>query len=146
MEKTMAPHSRTLTWKFPWSRGLQSMGSLRVGHDWVSWLTFHFPALEKEMATPSSVLAWRIPGMEEPGGLLSMGLQRVRHDWSNLAAAAVFHWKTIPQISYTSFWWTYISKFLQLQTMLLWTFSMSPHVGVYFGFMSKNKIAILCII
>ena len=42
--------------------------------------TFHFHALEKEMATHSSVLAWRIPGMEEPGRLLSMGLHRVRHD------------------------------------------------------------------
>ena len=41
---------------------------------------FHFHALEKEMATPSSVLAWRIPGMVEPGGLLSMGSHRVRHD------------------------------------------------------------------
>ena len=50
--------------------------------------TFHFHALEKEMATHSSVLAWRIPGMGEPGGLLSMGSHRVRHDWSNLAAAA----------------------------------------------------------
>ena len=42
--------------------------------------TFHFHALEKEMATHSSVLAWRIPGMREPGGLLSMGLDRVGHD------------------------------------------------------------------
>ena len=42
--------------------------------------TFHFPALEKEMATHSSVLAWKIPGTGEPGGLLSMGLHRVRHD------------------------------------------------------------------
>ena len=42
--------------------------------------TFHFPALEKEMATHSSVLAWRIPGTGEPGGLLSVGLHRVRHD------------------------------------------------------------------
>ena len=50
--------------------------------------TFHFHALEKEMATHSSVLAWRIPGMWEPSGLLSMGLHRVGHDWSNLAAAA----------------------------------------------------------
>ena len=44
--------------------------------------------LEKEMASHSSILAWRIPGMEEPGGLPSMGLHRVRHDWSDLAAAA----------------------------------------------------------
>ena len=42
--------------------------------------TFHFHALEKEMATHSSVLAWRIPGMGEPGGLPSMESQRVRHD------------------------------------------------------------------
>ena len=42
--------------------------------------TFHFHALEKEMATHCSVLAWRIPEMGEPGGLLSMGLHRVRHD------------------------------------------------------------------
>ena len=49
---------------------------------------FHFHALEKEMATHSSVLAWGIPGTGEPGGLPSMGLHKVRHDWSNLAAAA----------------------------------------------------------
>ena len=42
--------------------------------------TFHFHALEKEMATHSSVLAWRIPGMGEPGGLPSMGSHRVAHD------------------------------------------------------------------
>ena len=42
--------------------------------------TLHFHGLEKEMATHSSVLAWRIPGMGEPGGLPSMGLHRVRHD------------------------------------------------------------------
>jgi len=50
--------------------------------------TFHFLALEKEMASHSSVLAWRIPGTEEPGGLPSMGSHRVGHDWSDLAAAA----------------------------------------------------------
>ena len=50
--------------------------------------TFHFHALEKEMATHSSVLAWRIPGTGEPGGLPSLGSHRVRHDWSDLAAAA----------------------------------------------------------
>ena len=41
---------------------------------------FHFHALEKEMATHSSVLAWKIPGTGEPDGLLSMGSHRVRHD------------------------------------------------------------------
>ena len=51
--------------------------------------TFHFNALEKEMATHSSVLPWRIPGTGESRGLPSMGSHRVGHDWSNLAAAAV---------------------------------------------------------
>ena len=50
--------------------------------------TFHFPALEKEMATHSSVLAWRIPGAAGPGAPPSMGSHRVRHDWSDLAAVA----------------------------------------------------------
>ena len=50
--------------------------------------TFHFHALEKEMATHSSVLAWRIPGMGEPGRRPSMGSHRVGHDWSDLATAA----------------------------------------------------------
>ena len=90
----MAPHSNTLAWKTPWTEepdGLQSMGSLRVGHDWATLIllfTFHFHALEKETATHSSVLAWRIPGTGEPGGLPSMGSHRVGHDWSDLAAAA----------------------------------------------------------
>ena len=59
----------------------------------VGWLLLMLGAqpspLEKAMATHSSVLAWRIPGTGEPGGLPSMGSHRVRHDWSNLAAAAI---------------------------------------------------------
>ena len=50
--------------------------------------TFHFHALEKEMTTHSSVLAWKIPGMREPSGLPSMGSHRVGHVWSDLAAAS----------------------------------------------------------
>ena len=98
-EKAMAPHSNALAWKIPWTEepgGLQSMGSLRVGHDWATSIslfffsfTFHFHALEKEMATHSSVLAWRIPGTGKPGRLPSMGSHRIGHDWSDLAAAAV---------------------------------------------------------
>ena len=60
----------------------------REESDTTEWLHFH--ALEKEMATHYSVLAWRIPGTGEPGGLLSMGSHRVGHDWSDLAAAAAF--------------------------------------------------------
>ena len=52
--------------------------------------TFHFHALEKAMPTHSSVLAWRIPGTGEPGGLPSMGSHRVWHNWRDLAAAAAY--------------------------------------------------------
>ena len=55
---------------------LESMGSLRVGHDFT--FTFHFHELEKAMATHSSVLAWRIPGMGEPGGLCGVSQSRTR--------------------------------------------------------------------
>ena len=79
----MAPHSSTLAWKIPWTEepcGLQSVGSLRWTRLSDFTFTFHFHALEKEMATHSSVLACRIPGMGEPGGLPSMGSRRVGHD------------------------------------------------------------------
>ena len=79
----MAPHSSTLAWKIPWTEKpgrLQSMGSLLVGRLRDFPFTFHFHALEKEMATHSSVLVWRIPGTGEPGGLPSIGSHRVGHD------------------------------------------------------------------
>ena len=79
----MATHSSTLAWKIPWMEepgGLQSMGSLRVGQLSDFTFSFHFHALEKEMAIHSSVLALRIPGMGEPGGLPSMGSHRGGHD------------------------------------------------------------------
>ena len=62
------------------------------GWTWLSnfTFTFHFHALEKAMAAHSSVLAWRIPGTGEPGGLPSMGSHRVGHDCSDLAAAAAY--------------------------------------------------------
>ena len=79
----MAPHSSTLAWKIPWMEEpgrLQSMGSLgQTGLNDFTF-TFHFHALEKEMAAHSSVLAWRIPGMGEPRGMPSMGLHRVGHN------------------------------------------------------------------
>ena len=78
----MAPHSSTLTWKIPW---MDEPGRLHVvakGRTRLSdfTFTFHFHALEKEMAAHSSVLAWRIPGTREPGGLPSTGSHRVGHD------------------------------------------------------------------
>ena len=61
---------------------------------------FHFHALEREMAAHSSILAWRIPGMGEPGELLSMGSHRVGHNWSDLAVAAAA-WKNTREDSST---------------------------------------------
>ena len=76
----------------PMDRGAWQAAVHGVAESWTRLsdftLTFHFHALEKEMATHSSVLAWRIPGIGEPGGLPSIGLHRVRHNWSDLAAAA----------------------------------------------------------
>ena len=63
--------------------------------------TFHFHALEKEMATHSSVLAWRIPGTGEPGGLLSMGSHRVGPDCSDLAAAAAAEIVILREVSHS---------------------------------------------
>ena len=70
-----------------WSAAVHAVAKIQI---WLSdfTFTFHFPALEKEMATHSSVLAWRIPGTGEPGGLPSLGSHRVGHGWSDLEAAA----------------------------------------------------------
>ena len=125
LEKAMAPHSSTLAWKIPWMEepgGLQSMGSIRVGHDWMTSLSLFtcihwrrkwqptpvflpgefqgrgslvgcrlmgshrvghnwsdlaaYINLEKEMATHSSILAWRIPWTEELGGLQFTGRKK----------------------------------------------------------------------
>ena len=96
----VATHFRTLAWKISWMEEpsrLQSMELQRVGHDWASlmaqtvncqpaiWETWvrsldRKDPLEKEMATHSSTLAWKVPWMEEPSRLQSVGSQRVRHD------------------------------------------------------------------
>ena len=94
-------HPRISSSVFPFSSCLQSFwasGSFLMSQLFTSrsqiiraldfTFTFHFHSLEKEMATHSSVLAWRIPGTGEPGGLPSLGSPRVGHDWSDLAAAA----------------------------------------------------------
>ena len=91
-EKAMATHSSTLAWKIPWMEepgGLQSMGSLRVGHDWdTSFSLFTFMHWRRKWQPTPVFLAWRIPGT---GSLMGCHLQgcRVGHDWSDLAAAAV---------------------------------------------------------
>ena len=70
-------------------------------------LHFQFHALEKEMATHSSVLAWRIPGTEEPGGLPSMGSHRVGHHWSDLAVVAA------PFPFFLAFWFSSFFSYLK---------------------------------
>ena len=94
--------ARILEWvAFPFSRGSsQPRDRIQVsyiaGRFFTSWATREAQLIrytrlnnkEKEMATHSNILAWRIPGTEEPSRLLSMESHRVRHDWSDLAAAA----------------------------------------------------------
>ena len=77
----MAPHCSTLAWKIPWMEEPAVHGVTKSRTQLSDFtFTFHFHVLGKEMATNSSVLAWRIPGTGEPGGLPSMGLHRVGHD------------------------------------------------------------------
>ena len=100
----MATHSSTLAWKIPWTEkpGRAAVHGVKKSWTWLSnfTFTFHFHALEKELATHSSILAWRIPGKGEPGGLPSMGSHRVGHDWSDLAVAAA-----LPKICTYPFTW-----------------------------------------
>ena len=87
--------------------------------------TFHFHALEKEMATHSTVLAWRIPGMGEPGGLPSMGSHRVGHDWSDLAVAAcIKHIEGENQtihMTLNRWWWNKAIRSLSESNYSSWT-------------------------
>ena len=85
----MTTHSSMLAWRIPWTTLVRDREAWRAAVHGIATsqtqlndftFTFHFHALEKAMATHSSVLAWRIPGMEEPSGLPSMGPHRVRHD------------------------------------------------------------------
>ena len=108
LDRGMATQSCILAWKIPWAEepgGLQSKELQKVGHDWATnthmLFIVHCPYhiffihssvyghldcfmswLEKEMATHSGTLAWKIPWMEEPGRLQSTGSQRVGHDWT----------------------------------------------------------------
>ena len=83
MQRVRYGLSNTLSWKIPWTEDpgrLQSMRSMSLTRLGDLTFTFNLYALEKEMATHSSLLAWRIPGTGEPGGLLSMELHGVGHD------------------------------------------------------------------
>ena len=84
-------HLLGFAWKIPWTEEpgrLQSMGSLRVGHDWATSLSLFTFMHWRRKWQPTPVFLPRIPGTAGPGGLPSMGSHRVGHDWSDLAAAA----------------------------------------------------------
>ena len=80
----MAPHSSTLAWKNPMDGGACWAAVHGVAKSPTRLsnfpFTFHFDALEEEMAAHSSILVWKIPGTGEPAGLLSMGSRKVGHD------------------------------------------------------------------
>ena len=88
----MTPHSHTLAWKNPVDGGAWWAAVHGVARNWTQLIdftfTFHFHALEKEMATHSSVLAWRIPGTGETGGLLSMGVTQSRTQLKRLSSSS----------------------------------------------------------
>ena len=109
--------------------------------------TFHFHPLDKEMATHSSILAWRIPGTAEPGGLPSMGSHRVGHNWSDLAAAATTREAGIlPVLEYhlNSFWdvsWFYFC-FLELIYFLIFPSFCSLFIQAEYIPSSPKKISL----
>ena len=91
---------------------VQSVKNLPAMREIQVWFLGREDPLEKGMATPSSIRAWRIPWTEEPGGLRSIGLQRVRHDWSDLAHTTwVFKFFSSTSVGFT--WAAYFKcKFL----------------------------------
>ena len=107
------------------------MGSHRVRHNWIALACIH--ALEKEMATHSSILAWRVPGTEEPGGLPSMGLHRVWHDWSDLQQQQ--QQQSASFCGYTIFYSVDHNPVLYLFTLLLKLFQLWP-LGTPLGWLT----------
>ena len=100
-EKAMAPHFSTLAWKIPGMEEpgrLQSMGSLRVGHDWATSLSFSLSFIGEGNGNPFQCSCLENPRMGEPGGLLSMGLHRVGHDWSDLAGVLILWASLVAQM------------------------------------------------
>ena len=99
-------NTQSLSFSHPWDRYESDRTEELHFH-------FHFHALEEEMATHSSVLAWRIPGMGEPGGLPYMWSHRVGHNWSDLAAAAALEIADINLI--------FTSNSLSVSSFVIWT-------------------------
>ena len=125
LEKAMAPHSSNPCLENPmdggsWWAAVHGVAGSQTRLSNFTF-TFHFHSLEMEMATHSSVLAWRIPGTGAPGGLPSIGSHRVGHDWSDLAAAAGrFHSVGLDQ-------WTQCLDVQPLSSLWGWEFQLSNH-------------------
>ena len=113
--------------------------------------TFHFHALEKEMATHSSVLAWRIPETGEPGGLPSMGSHRVGHEWSDLAVGdecikETFYmkglqWETMQSVAYQQFVLILHPWYLELEIeAALWVQSPAQPLRVWASYLLNLEI------
>ena len=133
-QKFLAPHSSTLAWEIPWTEepgGLQSMGSLRVGHNWATSLfTFHFHASEKEMATHSSVLA-----RDEGAWWAAVyGVAQSRTHWRDLAAARFvinglfIFFLFISQLKLNAFYYTINLPILQNSDLVEYIFKICTFV------------------
>ena len=125
----MAPHSSTLAWKIPWIEEAVVYGVAKSQTQLSDFtFTFHFYALEKEMATHSNVLAWRIPGTGEPGRLQSMWSLEVGH---NFTLTFTFHFYALEKEMAThssvlawriardrGAWWAAVYRVVQSWTQL----------------------------
>ena len=80
-------------WGFPSDSLVKNLPAIQEMQETLVWSLGQEDPLEEEMATCSSILAWRIPWTEEPGGLQSIGSQRVGHDWSDLTQHSTAGWE-----------------------------------------------------
>ena len=113
-EKAMALPLQYSCLENPMDRGAWWAAVHGVAKSW----TPHFHALEKEMAIHSSILAWRIPGTGETGGLSSKGSHRVGHDWSDLALSSLPYLNSQHYNSHTL--WPLLSRIRSICTQTLW--------------------------
>ena len=129
-EKAVAPHSSTLAWKIPWTEepgGLQSMGSLRVGHNWATSLSLFTFTHWRRKWHPTPVF---LPGESQGQGAwwaAIYGFHRVGHDLSNLAVAAALPFSS----------WTDLSSYTTLfnwQTQLGWILSVKTDIWLYMSY------------
>ena len=128
------------------------MGLHRVGHGWSDFACTH--ALEKDTAAHSSILAWRVPGTEEPGGLPSVRSHRVGHGWSNLAAAGSKCLKINQDILNST--WIKMKSWWKVENIFIWKITKRLHpsllsateavLGEYSIYRHTSVFIVLCFI